>query len=400
MMASIDHLVLLVPGFLGFEHFGGFPYFSQGVAAALRVALDDAIGDRCSFQVEPVSTVPAGSLQSRQAKVIEEILRVLDLHRVGPEDKTCLHLVGHSTGGLDGDLLVRASPIVGAWDGRHQAIRARVRSVLEISPPMAGTGLALTPAIELLAQQPLEVVFNPALWPQTLRLGVEGFSHLKKLLGALIALGMTNALVGQFVAGGKDDLHPLLHFCLSLLFDRSLLHDLRPDVVRACLAAAGPVHTPGPAPVIRRYLTVARKAADGDPGAKLFSALHELCSEGAARDSLASDSAQRLRDATRDVPVIRSSPDPIPINAEASDGVVNTAFQVPCLDGQVDAAEVGAIVVADHLDVVGGFPMFTGEGAPANSFLKSGSDFRSPEFSKLYRMIAKDIAGVIAPREP
>jgi hypothetical protein len=73
-------------------------------------------------------------------------------------------------------------------------------------------------------------------------------------------------------------------------------------------------------------------------------------------------------------------------------------IEVMSAEAEAGLDEVAALVVADHLDIVGGFPMddlVLDEGAIANGFLNSGSLFRPEQFSALYRSIARDIAGAI-----
>ena len=96
---------------------------------------------------------------------------------------------------------------------------------------------------------------------------------------------------------------------------------------------------------------------------------------------------------------IRNASVTMPDLTEAeSDGVVNSALQIPFRDeatAQQGLEQVAALVLADHLDVVGAFPMADSnlaEESGANEFLNSGSVFRGREFSELYRSIAYDIA--------
>ncbi|XYH99395.1 hypothetical protein ACMHYB_06370 [Sorangium sp. So ce1128] len=42
--AHVEDVVILVPGFLGFDHFGGFFYFADRVCGALRGALEVKLG--------------------------------------------------------------------------------------------------------------------------------------------------------------------------------------------------------------------------------------------------------------------------------------------------------------------------------------------------------------------
>src|SRR6516225_9196170 len=91
-------VVALVPGFLGFDHRGDRTYFADRFIAGLRANLEARCGK--PVPVVSVSTLPIGSLASRQKKLMDD-LRVLDDRFASPR----WHLLGHSTGGLDATLL-------------------------------------------------------------------------------------------------------------------------------------------------------------------------------------------------------------------------------------------------------------------------------------------------------
>src|SRR5580698_5866924 len=92
--------VLLVPGLLGFNRFASFSYFADRVVTALRVGIESHV--RRPVLVVPVSTLPAAPLAQRQTALFENIAelrrRFSTIERV--------HLVGHSTGGLDAYLAI------------------------------------------------------------------------------------------------------------------------------------------------------------------------------------------------------------------------------------------------------------------------------------------------------
>jgi pimeloyl-ACP methyl ester carboxylesterase len=93
-------LVLLVPGFLGFSRFGGFYYFAERVVAALRGLLEEALG--YPVPVVPCTTLPTGRLVKRQVRLIETLKAFCGERLSGVER---IHVVGHSTGGVDAQLL-------------------------------------------------------------------------------------------------------------------------------------------------------------------------------------------------------------------------------------------------------------------------------------------------------
>src|SRR5262249_1608916 len=127
-------VVALLPGFLGFSHFGGFYYFADRVASALRTALETQTGR--PVPVIPFSTLPTTGLAGRQ----EFLLARLDA-TMGGADR--IHLVGHSAGGVDAFLLTQQRPFDGAPPD-PRGIRRKIRSVVTIGSPHHGTGLAET----------------------------------------------------------------------------------------------------------------------------------------------------------------------------------------------------------------------------------------------------------------
>src|SRR6266436_2755948 len=91
--------VALLPGFLGFGHFGGFYYFADRVSSVLRGALE--MEARRAIPVVPFSTLPTTALQGRQEYLVGALTH-LD-KTLGGVDR--FHLVGHSAGGADACLL-------------------------------------------------------------------------------------------------------------------------------------------------------------------------------------------------------------------------------------------------------------------------------------------------------
>jgi len=128
------HRVFLVPGFFGFSSIGGMRYFAhvhRVLGAALRArGLDVSLHD--------VDTLPTASLERRAGRLAEVIARVS-----GPDDT--LHVVGHSTGGIDGRVLLSpegeitaTSSVLDAW----RAVRPNVRSVVSVASPHTGAPIA------------------------------------------------------------------------------------------------------------------------------------------------------------------------------------------------------------------------------------------------------------------
>src|SRR5256712_11843968 len=124
-------LVLFVPGFFGFGSFGHpdrplIEYFARVEDAMLRAHMRPL---RFAVHEPP----PAGSVAERVRSLYS---RALELMQAGAAR---LHLVGHSTGGLDARLL--AHPRYTALPERAELI-GRIASVITVSAPFHGTPLA------------------------------------------------------------------------------------------------------------------------------------------------------------------------------------------------------------------------------------------------------------------
>src|SRR5262245_55801986 len=93
-MASRQH-VLLIPGFFGFANLGDFAYFSHVRDFFQRYLRRHGIPG----EVVVVQTYPTASLRRRATRVVETIAELVDRG-----DDGIVHLVGHSSGGLDARL--------------------------------------------------------------------------------------------------------------------------------------------------------------------------------------------------------------------------------------------------------------------------------------------------------
>jgi triacylglycerol lipase len=121
------HHIVLVPGLFGFARLGGFDYFTHVEEALASRFLER--GADCEFVL--VSSPPTGSIVHRTQVLMDAIQKACS------EDAGGIHLVGHSTGGLDIRLL--ASPT--AWPELPDWFD-RVRTVTSIATPHYGTPLA------------------------------------------------------------------------------------------------------------------------------------------------------------------------------------------------------------------------------------------------------------------
>src|SRR5687767_11521069 len=85
------HDIYLVPGFFGFADLGGVTYFHH-VREHLGAVLERAGIDA---RIHSVPTLPTASIRRRASLLLECVASTAD------DAEAPIHLVGHSTGGLD-----------------------------------------------------------------------------------------------------------------------------------------------------------------------------------------------------------------------------------------------------------------------------------------------------------
>ncbi len=125
------HHVYLVPGFLGFGNLGRISYF--GHVRRILAARLGALG--VDARIHIVRTHPTTSLPIRASRVAESIAATAGSGE-GP-----IHLIGHSSGGLDVRLLTTPGvQLPTRLDVERLA--ARVRAVVTVATPHHGTPLA------------------------------------------------------------------------------------------------------------------------------------------------------------------------------------------------------------------------------------------------------------------
>jgi pimeloyl-ACP methyl ester carboxylesterase len=131
------------------------------------------------------------------------------------------HLVGHSTGGLDAELLARTPrPSDAARDEKTEKIRRSIRSIVTLASPLAGTSLAESPLAQFTA---IDSMSDLVRAPASLLL-FRGPSALLGLLGS--AIGLVSDAAASDIA--RNVLHRFAgaNYFTSLAFMRGLITDL------------------------------------------------------------------------------------------------------------------------------------------------------------------------------
>src|SRR6266545_2797949 len=109
----VVHHVYLLPGFFGFVQFGRLVYFSH-VREFLEGQLSE-LGLR--VEVHYVRMSPTASLPARAGEVIDHV------RATAPAEDAPIHLVGHSTGGLDARLVATPGVALGGGSIEEYARR-------------------------------------------------------------------------------------------------------------------------------------------------------------------------------------------------------------------------------------------------------------------------------------
>jgi triacylglycerol lipase len=394
-----DDVVFLLPGFFGFENVGGFFYFADRVAGVLESALFTRLGRR--VPVCPLSTRAADPLDARQAYVMEQIAGLLPDHGPGPlhvARDARIHLVGHSTGGVDAWLLLDGHTLTGApWSKAEMALRRRIRTVETLASPLYGTRITESPFARALAATDLGellAVGHPGDVLETAWKVAALSGALLASPSSLIAVAMNAVLQ---TPDGREDAAKLLS---SVWRDRGLLNDLHPDAMGARhRAMASDLHVD-----VTCYVTVPGDSRSTEKAetaqARLFDLMYEEASGPYGSEWPAA--AERARDALQaglsagTVPRIgRPGVQPRVVDDVVNDGIVNTCAQ------WLDGAALGGVVLADHIDLIGHYERTSltiedggrvREEIVNRGLMSSGSQFGDAELTQLYGAIARCIA--------
>jgi triacylglycerol lipase len=370
------HHIYLVPGFLGFANLGRITYFGH-----VRRVLTERIA---ALGLEPhvhiVRTPPTASIPVRAARVAE----VIDA--TAQRGGAPLHLIGHSSGGLDVRLLT-APGVALSTTLDVERLAARVRAVVTVATPHHGTPLASF-FTTLRGQQLMQLLCLSTIY-------VLNFGYLP--LAALLWMGSLLVRFGGLVADSElldelfgrllEDFTPRRRRAVrgllrEVVSDQALMVQLTPEAMEVFNASV--LQRPG-----TRYGAVVTQAAGPsllsalriglDPAAQvthaLYSALYQLIATTPGRVSpqLARDQARALQRVYREMP-----------SPAANDGIVPTLSQT--------WGHVVHAAVADHLDVIGHFRDAACD-PPHVDWLVSGSGHDRRRFEALWTDVAHFMVG-------
>jgi len=370
--------VLLVPGFFGFGTFGreGRPHISyfEHVIRAM-VAARPELGGRIHVHEPP----PLGSLAARVRTLQDAVLKRLggalllgETRGRGPR----IHMIGHSTGGVDVRLL--ANPRY-RFHGEDRELRPRLLghlgTLVTISAPQHGTPIAKS-FMRGVPRLVLEGMYLATIMADagrvTRRLGLPGIGLAYTLFQAVRPRRNVNGPVIDLLAGmDEDTARQIEHFRGTVMSDGRMLRDLAPERMATLNEGLGDhgarlveIVTVAPRPSFTR----------GGLGALDRRLVYALCYACAARSDFRPDAFPKgpwiaacapgtEREMVEDTP-------------RANDGIVPASSQTL-------AGRAARIVLADHLDVVGHF-----ERRGNTTLFKSGAGFGRREFEELWRFVA------------
>ena len=377
------HRVYLSPGMFGFGRLGSFNYFAhveRELTARFAAAGHELIA-------HAIDDLPTASIRRRATRLAELVART---HAGEP-----VHLLGHSTGGIDARLV--ASPATRSIGAPALAWLPQLRSVTTMNTPHFGTPLAsfFTTANGQRALEALSILTVAGL-----TLGAQPLAATSALLGFLrgidrvvpFKLKMLEMSIESMVGVVDDARHPSVRAFLSAIQDdQGSMVQLSPESMD--LVVAGFEDRPGvvyqstasmaPSPAPRRWLQTV-----GHPwravSLSVFFAIQRLTAAHNASSPCAAirDGAPWAGEANEAV-LARALGERAVL--EANDGVVPLRSQIW---GSVVWAGLG-----DHLDVLGHYddgrdPSITDPERRHRDWLTSGSNFGDAEMTTLMDAIA------------
>lgn len=366
------HHVLLVPGFFGFGRLGDINYF-----AGVRAVLERAFTQRgLEVSITEVATLPTASIRVRAAKVREALASVA-------ESAGDLHVVGHSTGGLDARLAIASTASL-ATQVKFDAYD-RIRSVVSVSCPHYGTNVStyftrpIGRALFRLVSAYFVFMLERGRVPLSIMLRL-GYFVLRMFDPKKRRRGTFDQLYEGLLSNLSEQRRlELAQFLRSIGAQQALLFQLTPagcDLLNACTldppVRYGSVVSCAEPP---RFKLLLRSIADlyAQLMYPIYWLLHRLAREGS------SELGQHLSSSQRHALErgLRRAPGP-----SDSDGVVPVLSQV--------WGRVIHVARGDHLDVVGQYGA-TGE-SWGGDWLPSYSGFDQRAFEALWSDVAEFIA--------
>ncbi len=372
-MSAAPHRVYFVPGMFGFGKLAGYDYFNH-VRVGLELRFRRAGLD---IAFEDVPAPPTSSLRYRSRILATTIERTAG--HEGP-----IHLVGHSTGGLDLRLALSPSVHLGL-DPSMLEWRARVRSAVSINTPHYGTPVAgffaTVSGTRLLYALSLITVVSLAVGEPSLQI----FSRVLAGLGGVDAIFGGDLRVFSRITDNmlrfvdKDARSEIGNFLAKVRVDQGGIIQLMPEAVDLFNASTegdprvrfGCIASAAPAP---RSMRFARRIRS--PYAALTAAIYSTLYQFAGK---VPDVYPYARPTERELSLLRAGIDHEILDS-TNDGIVPT---LSMLYGELLWAGE-----ADHLDVLGHFHDEESGPSPHRDWITSGARFSRRRFNAMLDALA------------
>lgn len=368
------HRVYFVPGLFGFGRIAGYDYFThmrQGLEQRFAAAGVELV-------CEDVPAPPTSSLRYR-ARVLANTVA-----RTATEGQGPIHLVGHSTGGLDVRLVLSPQVDVG---GNPDMLRwrSRVVSAVTMNTPHFGTPLAgyfaTVSGTRVLYGLSLLTVVSLTLGEPSLAI----FSRLLASVGGLDSLfGGDLKLFGRMTEGvlrfvEREAREEITEFLSKIRVDQGAIVQIMPEAMDLFNAVTpnapsvryGSVVSGAPPPRSMRFAKRIRSPYAAMTAA-VYSTLYQFSSQRARVYPYARPTPHELE-------LFRAAMS-YEVNDESNDGIVPTLSMLR--DELLFAGE------ADHLDVLGHFHDDL-EPPRHVDWINSGSRFTRRRFNAMLDAVAK-----------
>lgn len=366
------HRVYCIPGMFGFGRLAGYDYFHH-----VKRALSPHFWSRdLEVTFYDVPAPPTSSLR-RRAQVLKKTIA----HTAGSEGP--IHLLGHSTGGLDARLVL--APTVDLGVARDlQTWRPRVRSLVTFNTPHFGTPLAtyfatvsgtrvlyalsLLTAVSLRLGAPSLAIFSRLL---------AGISGVDSLFGGDMQL-FSRATAGILRFVDKEGRQEITDYLSKVKTDQGAVIQITPEAMDLFNAAVenaenvryGCVAAASPPPSSLRAARRIRSPYTAMTAA-LYTTLYQFTGQRHEQYGYSNPSSGQLRTLTE---AFGRTP-----TDESSDGIVPT---LSMLWGELLWAEE-----ADHLDTLG---HFHDDQKPVvhTDWLTSGTHLTRERFHRMMQRVA------------
>lgn len=366
--------IFLIPGFFGFANIGDFVYWGP-VRHKLGELLDAA---DMPAHIHCVKSLPTASLRTRTRCLLETIAKVR------PQSNDIIHLIGHSTGGLDARLLL--APAVDLQTKINvEAIASKVYSSVSVATPHRGSpiasffpGMLGRNLLRLLSIMTINVLRGAQI-PLSLWVEIAGLFAMPSLLGdatGSLASQLYEQLLADFNPERRAQVEELLG---EVQKDQSLIAQLAVEPMDLFNALAvdrgsvsyGSVVTRARPPGLDTSMEIGCDLVEQAQQAFYYS-LSRL-STGYEFPPPDAQHRKMLRKRFGEVP-----------DSDANDGIVPTLSQ---LWGQCVA-----VAQADHLDIIGHHGGSEDDSQKHHDWLSTRSDFREPQFEEVWGQVANFIA--------